>query len=192
MILQLEMDNGLTLMEDSGLLEGLRRHREEALEVLIELYGSALTRAAYAYLSDRSAADDIVQETFIAAWDGAHRTSDATKVRSWLFGILFNRMRKHLRTQTRRKRREEKAAELRVEMRVDGNGQHALSDEDLHTALQQLDEKARSVIVLRFQERLSVEETARALDIPEGTVKSRTSAALRKLREGLGGFYGNE
>lgn len=165
------------------LLRRLRRRDRSALEDLCRQYGSALTRAAYLYLGDSDAAADATQETLIAAWDGAGRTGEETRPRSWLFGILFNTCRKHRRTARRRRRREERAVSRR---RAAENPGSRAGEEDrltaLQTALARLDGGHRAVVVLRYEQEMSVAETAAALGIPEGTVKSRTHTALARLK----------
>ncbi len=58
--------------------------------------------------------------------------------------------------------------------------------QDIRSALQQLSEEHRTVVVLRYLEDLTVDEVSRILGVPEGTVKSRLHYALRQLRTGLG------
>ena len=95
------------------LLERLRNRDGAALEKIALEYGAPLSRAAYLYLGDAHEASDVAQDVFIAAWDGARRTTDKTPLRAWLFGILFHMCRKRRRTFARRRRREEKSAARR-------------------------------------------------------------------------------
>ncbi|MCC6572331.1 MAG: RNA polymerase sigma factor [Planctomycetes bacterium] len=173
--------NKAAAQEPSGLLAHLRARDLAALDRLTLDYGGALSRAAYLLIGDAHLAADVVQETLIAAWDGAGRTNERTELRPWLFGILFNLGRKQLRSFTRRRRREETAS-LRaasVSERSDGEDDRI---EQLRHALQQLDEDERQLIVLRFEQDFSVAQAAQALGVPEGTVKSRTFSAIEKLR----------
>jgi RNA polymerase sigma-70 factor (ECF subfamily) len=163
----------------------LRRRQREALGRLVREYGPALVRAAYLYLGDRHAAEDVAQDTLIAAWDTAKRARPETKLRPWLFGILFNRCRKHRRSLGRRLRRERSAA-ARRQAEGDSVGHEDDSVERLGEALARLDEALRAVVILRYERGLSVAQTAEALGLPEGTVKSRTHAAIRKLRGWIG------
>ncbi len=165
---------------DAEILQKLQHGKIDALEVLVNKYVSALTRAAYAYLQDRHTAQDVVQDVFIAAWDSASKARTKSNLRSWLFGILFNQCRKHRRSAARRLRRE-----LDATQRKAGNDQRAVNQQHygpMQQAIQRLEDKHLAVVVLRYERGLSVAETADALQIPEGTVKSRTSAALAKMR----------
>ncbi|MHC4840288.1 MAG: RNA polymerase sigma factor [Planctomycetota bacterium] len=155
----------------------LKRRDRDAVEELSEMFGNALTRAAWVYLGDQHAAADVVQDTLMAAWDSARKLKDETSLRPWLFGILFNRCRKVMRSLARRRKRELKAGLTSHEPA------NTRDMEPLQHAIQQLDEDSRKVVVLRYLEEMSVEQTALALGIPEGTVKSRTHSALGKLRQ---------
>jgi RNA polymerase sigma-70 factor, ECF subfamily len=167
------------------LLERLRAREQAALEELAVQFSKALTRAAYVYLGDADAAQDAAQETLIAAWDGAKRTSNQTRLRPWVFGVLFNSCRRHVRTLSRRRKREQGAA--RVEAFTPAADSSAAEDQArLREALAELPEDQRQVVVLRYEQQFSVEETAVALDIPQGTVKSRLHAAIARLRALMG------
>lgn len=168
---------------EARLLDGLRQRSQEALTMVVERYSLMLTKAAWLYLADAHAAEDAVQETFLAAWDAAKRTTDHTCLRAWLFGILANHCRKHVRAATRRRRRERLVAANRpVLAEADAA---ALRLEALQKALGRLGDEHREVVILRFWQGLSVEETAAALGVPPGTVKSRCHAAIARLRHML-------
>jgi RNA polymerase sigma-70 factor (ECF subfamily) len=166
---------------DEGIFPRLRRREPAALEALVRQYGPALRRAAYLYLGRAEAAEDVTQETFIAAWDRACRSAVDTQVRPWLFGILFNRCRKYRRSIWRRLRREKAAAEQKQESVAGGHYDEKLAE--LRQAMGRLSDDLRAVVVLRFERDMSVAETAAALGVPEGTIKSRTHAAVKQLRE---------
>ncbi len=155
-----------------------------ALSELTEHYGSAITRMAYLQLGDAHAAEDVAQETLLAAWDGVHRTRPDTALWPWLLGITYNHCRKHWRSVTRRRRREQTADHLckkhRDSVHVE---QSAIRLETTRKALSSLSPKLRIVILLRYFEGLSIRETADALDLPQGTVKRRCHVAIEKLRE---------
>lgn len=167
------------------LLARLRAREQGALEELAVQFSKALTRAAYVYLGDADAAQDAAQDALIAAWDGAKRTSNQTRLRPWLFGVLFNSCRKQVRTLARRRKREQGAARGEAfTPAADNTG--AEEQERLRAALAELPEDQRQVVVLRYEQQFSVEETAAALDIPQGTVKSRLHAAIERLRAWMG------
>ncbi|MGE0431269.1 MAG: RNA polymerase sigma factor [Planctomycetota bacterium] len=171
---------------DESLLDRMRSRDTAALDALVGRWSRVLMRTAWLTLGDAHAADDAVQQTFIAAWDGARRTTPQTPVRGWLFAILINQCRRRQRSAGRRRRREEAAARPeRVEP-----GPHTDTEielERMRRALLRLTPPLREVVVLRFQQGLSVDDTAAALGIAEGTVKSRTHSAMAELRRRLTG-----
>jgi RNA polymerase sigma-70 factor (ECF subfamily) len=169
---------------DADILQGLRLREISAVEKMTERYGQALTRAAFMFLNDAEAAGDVVQDALIAAWDGAHRVRDGTALRPWLFGVLFNLCRKHRRSLLRRLRRERTAGRRIGDSRRQTDDYERL--EVMREALQRLDEELRTVLILRYEQGLSVSQTAEALGLPEGTVKSRTFAAIQKMRIYMG------
>ncbi len=182
----------LVQLEPAGLLARLRSGDQAALAQITRQYGRALTRAAYLHLGDAHAAEDAVQEAMIAAWDGAHRTSEETPLWPWLLGIAFNHCRKHLRSLSRRRRREQQAHELRLihTNDVHSPGAAALAADEtknrldaLRHALGQLTEPLRCVVILRYEQGLSVADTATALNVPQGTVKRRCHEAIGQLRQ---------
>ena len=167
------------------LLARLRARQKAALEELAVQFSQPLTRAAYVYLGDADAAQDAAQDTLIAAWDGASRTSEQTALRPWLFGVLFNCCRKQLRSLARRRKREESTARGETFSPASDIADRE-NQQRLQAAMAELPEDLRQIVVLRFEQQFSVEETASALGIPQGTVKSRLHAALERLRTMLG------
>jgi RNA polymerase sigma-70 factor (ECF subfamily) len=168
-------------MDDLQIARALRERRPEALAALTEKYGQVLIRTAHLQLGDAEDARDAAQQCLVDAWNAAGRLRDASKLRSWLLGILINRCRRMRRSWVRRLRRRRAAWELR-------RGSAGLSDADvarlerLAKALEQLSAEHREVIVLRYYRQMGVDAAAEALGIPPGTVKSRTRAAIGRLR----------
>lgn len=173
--------------EPIALLDRLRNRDETALVQITRQYGQAMTRAAYLHLGDAHAAEDAAQEALIAAWDGAHRTGGTTALWPWLLGITLNRCRKHLRTLMRRRRRELHAHSLH-QAHAEASQPSESNDRAgaLRLALLALPEPLRCVIILRYEQGLSIAQTADALTLPQGTVKRRCHDAILKLRQHMG------
>ena len=174
---------GSAAVADETIFRRLRRREPAALASLVQQYEAALQRAAYLYLGRRDAAEDMTQETFIAAWDQASRAAEDTWLQPWLFGILFNRCRKYRRSLWRRLRREKAAVDQRAGQ--DGSDRPDERLEVLRLAMARLSADHRAVVILRYEREMSVAEAAAALGVPEGTIKSRAHAALRELREDM-------
>jgi RNA polymerase sigma-70 factor (ECF subfamily) len=159
----------------------------EALSHLDALYNLArwLTR-------DAVDAEDLVQETYLRAIRAAHQFQPGTNLRAWLFQILRN----VFSTQYKRKGREPAVVDPEILEGLVGSGsggglsverQAARSAErtaglDLTAALNRLPEEYRSVVLLADLEEFHMEEIARVMDCPVGTVKSRLYRARAILR----------
>jgi RNA polymerase sigma-70 factor (ECF subfamily) len=75
---------------DARLVEGLRARDERAFEWLIDRYRPALVRLARQYVSTPSAAEEVVQDTFVAVFTGVHRFEGRSSFKTWLYRILLN------------------------------------------------------------------------------------------------------
>jgi RNA polymerase sigma-70 factor (ECF subfamily) len=151
---------------------------DELAERWVSLYGDLALRTAYLFLRDRALAEDCVQDAFVSAWKARFSLRDPRAERGWLLTIVANTARSHLR---RRIPIPTDTLPADPSLR-DPFADLALSA-DLRQALDQLPQDQREVIVLRVYLDFSVEETARALKVAEGTVKSRLSRALEALRQ---------
>jgi RNA polymerase sigma-70 factor (ECF subfamily) len=83
----------VTFGDDLALVEGLRDGDESAFINLVERYQSALIRLARLYVHDGAAAEDVVQETWLAVVRGIERFEGRAALKTWLFRILVNRAR---------------------------------------------------------------------------------------------------
>lgn len=147
---------------------------------LIEPLIPALRRYAYALLRDHTAADDLVQDTLERAllhWSSRRNEGD---LRAWLFTILRNlhvgRHRQALRHGTVVEIDEDELPETAAGQDI------VLETRDVLSALDQLPEEQKSLLLLVGVEDFSYEEAAKVLGVPIGTVMSRLSRARRRLR----------
>ena len=131
--------------------------------------------------NDRPHAEDVAQETLLRAWRNASVLEESRgSVRSWLFTVARNIVIDEWRT--RRSSREFPTDDPPVDdASVDGTDELLLSWV-VADALSTLSAEHRAVLVECYYRGRSVAEAARRLEIPEGTVKSRTHYALRALR----------
>ncbi len=178
--------------EDSRLLQQLQHghpdERAAAFRMLVDQYGEPLYRTACLHLSDPTAADDAAQETLIAAWDASGRRQIRTAVKAWLYGTLTNQCRRLRRTLARRRTHEQAAGELRVRQTGDppARAEQEASRCRVQGVILDLTDALRDVMVLRFYQGLTVEQTAAALHIPAATVRSRTHAAKKLVSQRMG------
>ena len=153
----------------------------QALAHIDALYNFAM------YLSKRPPdADDLVQETYLRAFRFAHRFEPGTHLRAWLFQILRNTFLTFYRV----RERESPVAEdgvpewdvPRFHHAPDNDGTAMEAHTDLERAMRHLPEEFRTVLLLAEVEGLPLEEVARVMACPVGTVKSRIFRAKERLR----------
>lgn len=146
----------------------------------------ALRRKAYFLCGDWHTADDLTQEVLVSVYSRWPRLAGTGNVDAYASRVL---MGKHVDVLRRPSRRETSVREP-VDT-VDTGAAAAFDavdaqDAPLLRALAALPGSQRAVVVLRFVDDLAVDEIARVLDVPAGTVKSRLSRALDSLRTSLG------
>lgn len=144
---------------------------------------SWMRRLARALVADRDLADDLVQETCVAALERAPR--ETGNLRAWLGEVMRNALRQHSRARGRRLAREVSAARPEALEPADKLVERVLLQRELVNAVLELDEPYRSTLLLRFFEELPPREIARRTETPLATVNSRLQRALARLRERL-------
>ncbi|MEU5630071.1 RNA polymerase sigma factor [Streptomyces rishiriensis] len=167
----------------------VRRGERAAFGELYELYATAVYNHALRLTGDWSAAEEVLSETFLAAWRGREDVAvEGGSLRPWLFGIATNKARNADRSLRRRlaflARRAPGAQEVDdfaedVAGRVDDARRLA----DVQRVLGRLRRHEREVIALCVWGGLDYAQAAEALGVPVGTVRSRLSRARARLRE---------
>jgi RNA polymerase sigma-70 factor (ECF subfamily) len=154
-----------------------------AWEPLVLAHQEAVFRLSYLLLGDPDDAEDIAQETFLRAWNHLKRFDPTRPLRPWLLSIASNLASNRRRSAGRyvsalmRAFRNEPASAS-----IEEKSARRMEASELWKAVQNLSMPDQQIIYLRFFLELSVAETAQTLDVPEGTVKSRLSRALERLR----------
>ncbi len=174
--------NHIRQEEPGEFLKRLRRHEQAAFHELVEQFSQPLFRVAYSIVGNAADAEDVVQETFTAAFAGISKFRGESSLKTWLMQIL---VRQSARVQRSRGRRLTIGIE-NAEQPVHDPGPAAESRLDVIEMLQKLSAEHREVIVLRELQSMSYEEMAQTLKIPRGTVESRLHRARQELREKFG------
>jgi RNA polymerase sigma-70 factor (ECF subfamily) len=158
---------------------------EDSMRVLYRTYGSELYGFALSCLGDRGQAEELVQEVFTRVWRHAGSFDpERASFRTWLYGIARNAIIDLKRRQSVRPAlathppKEEQGA-------PDDSFERALLRWQVASALDRLTPEHRQVIRLAHFQGLTLREISERTGIPLGTVKSRTSYALRGLRLAL-------
>lgn len=140
---------------------------------------AALYRLAFSYARNREAALDIVQDTVVQAISHAQALRDREAVKPWVYRILVNESLAYLRRNKKivflDEYPERPAAQEDIGAKI-----------DIYRAVERLEPKMRTVIVLRYFEDMKLEEIAKVTGANLNTVKARLYRALKRLRETLG------
>ncbi len=173
-------------LTDGELLERIAARDRDAFDELYGRYARAVLGLALRRLGDRGRAEDAVQEAFAAIWRsaGSYRRERGAGA-AWLYAIARNAIVDGLR------RTPEPAADApdapSGEAGPPEEAESAWLAWRVHRALEQLPEHERKVIELAYYSGLSQSEVAEFLQVPLGTVKTRTRSALGRLGQILEG-----
>lgn len=159
-----------------------------AVTALYQAHAVSMIRIALLMLGDRSTAEDVVQEAFLGLFRRWHGLNDTGKAEAYVRSAVLNGCRDAVKRRDRSARRDLVAAALdrREPPSVEGA---ALISEDrrrILAGLRVLPGRQREALVCRYYLELSEEETARAMGVSRGTVKSTTSRAIAALGRMLG------
>jgi RNA polymerase sigma-70 factor (ECF subfamily) len=169
---------------EAALVARARRGDEAAWEGLIRAHQEGVFRLAYLLLGEAAEAEDVAQETFLRAYRALDRFDLSRPLRPWLLSIAANLARNQRRSAGRYLAALQRLfhAELPHNLTVEEKSASRWEARSLWQAIQRLKVVDQQVVYLRYFLELSIEETAEAMGVAEGTVKSRLSRALTRLR----------
>src|SRR3982074_2166312 len=172
--------------DDSELFTRAQRGDTAAYEEIVQRYQQVAFRTAYVITGSAPDAEEAAQDGFVKAYRALGTFRTGAEPRPWLLKIVANEARNRVRSAGRRHHLELRLAErFRPGDAAPSPEAEVVAAEDARRLLDQvnaLSDEDRLVITSRYLLELSGEETAAALGIPEGTVKSRLSRALARLR----------
>lgn len=190
---------GVSDLQDDALLPLLRDEatRRDAFNKLVLLYQRPLYAFIRRMVTDHQVAQDVLQDTFIKAWNGIGAFRGEARLFSWMYRIAHNECISHLR----RLRRvafssdEEMLQQLTASM---DHGEHFSGDEiqrRLQEAVMRLPDKQRAVFHMKYFQELKYEEISAITGTSVGALKSSYHIAVRKLEDWLtnnGGHGSNQ
>ena len=160
-----------------------------AYEELVRMHQQVAMRTAWLVTRNAAEAEDAVQEAFVKAYRALRRFREGAAFRPWLLAIVTNEARNRRRSVARADRLTLRVAEVRPSGDAAPSPEAAaLRQEErdvLVQALNAMRDEDRLVVGYRYLLGLSEAETAEALGVPKGTVKSRLARSLARLREAL-------
>lgn len=176
-------------LEESELVERAKGGDLAAYEEIVRRYSEPALRAAYIVTASAADAEDVAQDAFVKAYRALPRFRTGATLRPWLLRIVANEARNLRKAAGRRRALMLRASNDPVGPEVLPSAEAAALEraerERLLAAVNGLSANDRLVIGYRFFLELSEAETAEALGVARGTVKSRLSRALERLRSHL-------
>ncbi|MCE1202510.1 MAG: RNA polymerase sigma factor [Bacteroidia bacterium] len=175
----------LRTLDDGALVGLMKQGRQDALGEVVRRYRQQVARVVIGMLGNTPEADDVGQETFIRFWNNMDAYTHDARISTFLTRIAINLSINEIR---KRKRKQEWVSSAKAEAGrqvIDDTMSGQYEREHIEAALRMLDEQQRAVVVMRLIQGYSTKETADMLNIPLGTVLSRLSRALDKLRLSL-------
>jgi RNA polymerase sigma-70 factor (ECF subfamily) len=172
---------------DEALAGLLARGDHDALAELYRRHGAACYRLARRVTASTALAEDAVQEAFLGAWRGAGYQPDLGTVRTWLLGLAHHKAVDAVRRQAAWHRRQDAAAAQEALAPVPEDDPAALAVQssraaEIRAAVADLPEAQREALILAYFGGYTQSEIAGLTGVPLGTVKTRTLAAMRRLR----------
>lgn len=185
----------MNVHEPSRLISECIAGNQAAIEMLVRQYEAGVFRLALSVLNDEADAKEITQETFIAALKSLRTYQEKKTFKAWLYTIALNLSRSHLRKRKVIERLKTTVGSIfRVESQKLPSPEDALirteKEQAVWDELNKLDERHRTVMVLRYFHELPISEIAEIMDINEGTIHSRLHTARERLRDTLRSLNG--
>lgn len=180
---------GARLDAETSLIERCLRGEQGAWDDLTKTYTKRVYSICYRFTNSASEAEDLTQEVFLRIF----RTLGSFRAGEGSFGVWLTRLTRNLLVDHYRRTKHERvtdALEDKLAVLEETTAQHARTEgllarreagEMLQAALQKLSPELREAVILRDLEELEYREIAEALDIPEGTVKSRLNRGRAEL-----------
>lgn len=176
------------LLEEAQAIRRCQAGDKEAFRFVVERYGNLMYGTAYQITRNHARAQELTQDALVLAWRGINSFQGGS-LKAWLVKILTNRgislSRRRYIDATTLDDPDSPVSVTDESQDPAAAAISALERERIRGALSALPEDQRQVVAMRFFSEMSVSETAAALGVREGTVKSRLSRALDKLRAAL-------
>ena len=164
------------------------------IEALIRQYGNDVLRTAYMYVKDIHTAEDIFQEVFIKVNNKLSTFEGNASIKTWIIRITINACKDFLKSAYNR--RVVPMMEYQEDAIISESDYDEVEKQDTNQMLKEtvlsLPTKYRDVVLCVYYQDMTIAEAAQALNIAEGTAKSRLSRARNKLKVKLEGRISDE
>ncbi len=178
------MERDLTVSTDLELVESVRGGNRKAFSELVKRHQKGLLRMSLRFLKDMDAAEDVVQESFIKAYEKLNSFEGRSSFKSWLYQITVNTARNKIR-EYRHETTDIEFVQLSVGAIAESNLVHTAVKDLIQYEVDKLPLKQKTALVLRVYEDLSFKEIAEIMECPYDTAKANYRHALIKLKQSL-------
>lgn len=170
--------------DDLAEVEAILRGDRDAFAELVRKYQTLVAGVAWRYGIRRDDIEDVVSEVMIKVYRNLHQYRPDYPFSTWLYRLAAN----HILDHSRRSRRESRRVEMPAQVADDGPGPaEGIEGKErralVQSALSEIDSRYREAIFLVYVEGRKVDEAARILGVPEGTVKTRLMRGREALRK---------
>tara|TARA_Y100000817_G_C16804420_1_gene521201 strand:- start:152 stop:736 length:585 start_codon:yes stop_codon:yes gene_type:complete len=181
------------IFTDEELIRRFQAGDERAYVELVNRYKDKLLNFVFQFLSDIEQAEDVVQDTMIRLYEKKHYYKEIAKFSTWIYTIARNLANTELRKRKRRKTtylsqmsKEERQYEIpAVQDDVDQSLHNEFINDRIQSAINNLPEHFKIVIILRDIQELSYDDISNIVEVPLGTIKSRINRARIQLQAEL-------
>jgi RNA polymerase sigma-70 factor, ECF subfamily len=178
------------LLADEDLISLVASGDSEAFATLYDRHSRPAYSLAYRIMSERQAAEDVVQDAFLKLWrSAASYRADRASVRTWLLSIVHNRGIDQIRSHASRRRTQEKielSAPKSQPSEAFAESWRNSQREQVREALSTLPKEQLKILELAYFSGYTHVEIAELLGLPLGTVKGRMRLGLKKIRDYFG------
>ena len=180
------------IFTDEELISRFQKGDERAYVELVNRYKDRLLNFVFQFLGDIEQAEDVVQDTMLRLYEKKHYYKEIAKFSTWIYTIARNLANTELRKKKRRKTTylsqlsKERQFEIpAIQDDVDQSIQNEFINDRIQSAISNLPEHFKVVIILRDIQELSYEEISNIVEVPLGTIKSRINRARIQLQAEL-------
>ncbi len=178
---------------DEKLISRFQAGDERAYVELVNRYKDKLLNFVFQFLGDIEQAEDVVQDTMLRLYEKKHYYKEIAKFSTWIYTIARNLANTELRKRKRRKTtylsqmsKEERQYEIpAVQDDVDQSLHNEFINDRIQSAINNLPEHFKLVIILRDIQELSYDDISNIVEVPLGTIKSRINRARIQLQAEL-------
>jgi RNA polymerase sigma-70 factor, ECF subfamily len=164
-------------MKNYKLINKAKKGDKKAFAQLIEAEKTKLYRTAFLYTKNKDDSLDIVQETIYKALISIKNLKEPTYFSSWLMRILINTSLDLIK-----KKKKVVSVDFEIDASTPSREANIVDRLELFTAIDRLNERYKSIIILKYYQDKTLKQIAEILDLPEGTVKSNLHRAIQELR----------